>query len=117
MKRFVIAAAFAVILGLGTSGKASAQIVYGYSAPVPGGVATTGTVVSPTGYTTFDRFYSPFNGVTGDVYGTNIFGQSFGRSYAYNPWTNLGYRSGFYQPNYYAFPFGGYTYGGFYRRW
>jgi hypothetical protein len=115
MKRFVIAAALAVVLGLGASGKASAQIVYGYSAPVPGGIATTGTVITPGGYQTFDRFTSPF-GVTGDVYGTNIFGQSFGRSYWFNPWSNLGYRTGFYQPNYFIWPNGGFTYGGFYRR-
>jgi hypothetical protein len=50
------------------------------------------------------------------AYTANILGQAYMRNYAYNPWTGMGFRTGFYQPNYYAFPYGGYGYG-FYRRW
>jgi hypothetical protein len=117
MKRFVVAAAVAVALGLGTASKADAQIVYSYNVPNAGGVVTGGTVLTPGGYKTFSNYYSPFTGVVQrQVYGSNIFGQSFGRSYGYNPWTGIRYGSGFYQPNYYAYPFGGYNYN-FYRRW
>ena len=119
MKRFIVAAALAVALGLGTSSKASAQIVYGYSVPNAGGVVNGGTVFVPGGYKTFENFYSPFTGVTmGNVYGTNVFGQSFGKSYTYNPWLNLGYRTGYVRPSPLVNPLGGAaTFGSFYRRW
>ena len=119
MKRFAIAAALAVALGLGTSGKADAQIVYGYSVPNAGGVSTGGTVMAPGGwgYKTFNNYYSPFTGtMMGQSYYTDVFGQSMTRSYAYNGFTGMGYRTGFYQPNYYAAPFGGYSYGNTFMR-
>ncbi len=80
--------------------KADAQIVYGYTVPNAGGVASGGTVVMPGGYKTFNNYYSPFTGVmTRQVYGQDIFGQSFGRSSGYNAFTGMGFRNGFYQPN------------------
>jgi hypothetical protein len=119
MKRFVVAAALAVALGLGYSGKADAQIVYGYTVPNAGGVVSGGTVLVPGGYQTFNNYYSPFTGVvTRQVYGQDVFGQSFGRSSGYNSFTGMGYRSGFYQPNAFVNPFGGYNYNNVYsRRW
>jgi hypothetical protein len=117
MKRFIAAAALAVAIGLGSADKASAQIVYGYTVPNAGGVVQGGTVLVPGGYKTFQSYYSPFTGVMqNQVYGTNVYGQSFGRSSGYNPWTGWGYNSGFYQPNYYVWPNGGYNWG-FVRRW
>jgi hypothetical protein len=117
MKRFVVAAALAVAFGLGTSGKADAQIVYTYNRPVGGGVVSGGTVFVPGGYKTFQNYYSPFTGVmTNQVYGQNFLGQAYGRNYGYNPWTGLNYQSGFYQPNYWFNPAGGFSYG-VVRRW
>ncbi|HEV3438521.1 MAG TPA: hypothetical protein VG122_14250 [Gemmata sp.] len=137
MKPFLIAAACAVMLGLGTSSKAHAQIVYGYSTPVYGGVESTGTVITPFGgqtftnffspftgnigqtsgttYTpfgarTYSNFYSPFTGTVGQSYTTNIFGAANTRAYGYNPYTGIRYGTGFYQPNTYVAPFGGYNY-------
>lgn len=116
MKRFVIAAAVTITLGFGTAGKADAQIVYGYSVPGGGGIYNNRTVVSPGGYQTYNNFYSPWTGVIqNQTYGSNVFGQSYGRSFGYNPWNGAGYNTGFFQPNYYM-PFGGFNYG-FYRRW
>lgn len=117
MKRFLIAAAFAVALGLGTSSKAHAQIVYGYSVPTIGGVETAGTVVSPLGTKTFTNFYNPFTGASvGQSYTTNIFGAANTRVYGYNPWNGLRYGSGFYQPNAVTMPFNGVNYGWLRRR-
>src|SRR5262245_58583612 len=107
MKRFVVAAALVVALGFGFSGKASAQIVYGYSVPNGPGVMSGGTVIVPGGYKTFNNYYSPFTGaVTGQSYYTDVFGRAGVGSNAYNPFTGMGYRSGFYQPNYYVSPLG-----------
>lgn len=138
MKRFLLAAALAVTFGMATSSKAHAQIVYGYSAPVYGGVQSTGTVitpyggntftnyyspftgnigqtagtvVTPFGARTFSNYYSPFTGVIGQSYSTNIFGAANTRFYGYNPYTGMRYGTGFYQPNTYVAPFGGYNYG------
>lgn len=117
MKQFVVAATLAVALGFGFAGTADAQIVYGYSLPRGGGIVSGGTVLAPGGYKTFNNYYSPFTGVmTGQSYYTNVFGQAYGRSYGYNPWSGIGYNSGFYQPNYYVNPYGVYNYG-FVRRW
>src|SRR5439155_26580348 len=72
------------------------------------------------GYQTFNSYYSPFTGTTyGQSYYTDVFGQAMTRSYGYNPWTGMGYRTGFYQPNYYLYPNGGDSFGGTYPppRW
>ena len=47
--------------------------------------------------------------VTSQMYGRNFLGQAYGQTYAYNPWTGLNYNSGFYQPNYWFNPYGGYS--------
>lgn len=139
MKQFVIAAAAAVGLGLGAAGTADAQIVYGYTAPVGGGIMSGGTAYGVGGYQSFQKFYSPWSGsVFGQSYGANVLGQSYGKSFGYNPWTGMGYRTGFYQPGawgynpyavypnpylsapnpymYLSNPYGGWFGGGF-RRW
>jgi hypothetical protein len=51
MKRFLIAALLTVPLGLGTSSKADAQIVYGYSVPTDDGLEDTSSgMFAPGGY-------------------------------------------------------------------
>jgi len=118
MKRFVVASAVALVIAFASASSAQAQIVYGYTAPANGGIVTNQMSVGPFGYQGYSKYYSPFTGVVqGQSYGTNIFGQSYGRSYGYNSFSGMGYRSGFYQPNYYAFPNGGYSYNYFGRRW
>jgi len=101
MKRFVLAASLAIAFGLWSSGKADAQIVYNtYNVPNAGGIVSGGTIMTPGAYKTVNNYYSPFTGVTQrQVYYTDMFGQSYGRSSGYNPWTGMGYRTGFYQPN------------------
>ncbi len=116
MKKFIVAAAVTVAISFGFSSPASAQIVYGYS-PAAGGVVQSGTVSGPFGYQSYNTVYSPWTGATvGNVTTANVFGQAYTRSFGYNPYTRLGYRTGYYQPNFYVNPFGGYNYG-FYRRW
>jgi len=118
MKRFVVASVVAVALGFASAGDAKAQIVYGYSMPQGNGVVTNRALVTPGSYQTSSTFYSPWTGnMMRQSYGTNVFGQAYTRSSAYNTFSGMGFRTGFYQPNYYAFPYGGYNYGGFYRPW
>jgi hypothetical protein len=118
MKRFAIAAAVAAIIGLGTAGTADAQYHTQYTTITPGGVVTSGTMVMPGAYKNYSNLYSPFYGtVQRQSYGGDIFGNSYGRTYGYNTWTGYGYRSGFYQPNPFITPYGGYNYGFYGRRW
>jgi hypothetical protein len=117
MKRFVVAAAFAIALSLGYSNTADAQIVYGYTVPNAGGIASGGTILVPGGYKAFNSYYSPFTGtMTNQVYSQNFMGQAYGRTYGYSPLTGTSYQSGFYQPNYWVNPYGGYNYS-MVRRW
>ena len=117
MKRFVTAAALSVVLGLGFAGDANAQIVYGYSVPRGGGIVSGGTYLAPGAYQGYNSYYSPWTGVmTSQTYGQNFLGQAYGRTYSYNPWTGLSYQGGFYQPNYWFNPTGGYSWGTV-RRW
>jgi hypothetical protein len=119
MKRFIVAGAFAVVLGLGFSGKADAQIVYNsFAVPNAGGVVTGGTMMTPGATRTFNNFYSPFTGtMVGQSMTTNVFGQAAVRNYGYNAFTGMGFRNGVVQPNVFANPFGGFTYSNVYRRW
>jgi len=144
MKRFLVTAAFALILGLGTSSKAHAQLSYGYTVPVYGGVESVGTTYSPFGAQTTTTFYSPFTGVSsqtsgsyatpfgaktytsyyspftglvGQSYSTNVFGAANSAYYGYNPYTGYRYKTGFYQPNTYVAPYGGYNYGWIRRKY
>jgi len=142
MKKLLIIAALALVLGFGSSSKAQAQIVYGYSYPTYGGVETAGTLYTPYGGQTFTSYYSPFTGVisqtsgtyatpfgartftnyfspftgyVGQSYTTNIFGAANSAIYGANPYTGYRYGTGFYQPNVYVAPTGGYNYG--WLRW
>jgi hypothetical protein len=100
MNRFLIAGVLAVALGLGASNTAHAQIVYGYSVPVYGGVETMGTVYTPFGGQTFSNFYSPFTGSTyGQTYATNYGGATAIQNYGYNPFTGAAFTLGYARPS------------------
>jgi hypothetical protein len=117
MKRFVTAAALAVVLSFAFAETANAQIVYGYSAPRGAGIVSGGTYLSPGLQQGYNSYYSPYSGMMmSQVYGRNFLGQAYGQTYAYNPWTGLNYNSGFYQPNYWVNPYGGYSWSTL-RRW
>lgn len=117
MKRFVVATIVAVALGFGFASTADAQIVYGYSRPVGSGVVVGGQSFAPGGYQAFNSYFSPYTGVImGQTYSSNFLGQSMMRSYGFNPWNGIGFNNGFYRPNFYMAPYGGYNYG-YVRRW
>lgn len=117
MKQFIAAAVVAVAIGLGSASTADAQIVYGYSRPAGGGVVVGGQKFGVGSYQSFNNYYSPYSGVImGQTYSSNFLGQATYRSYGYNPWTGIGYNTGFYQPNYYINPYGVYGYS-MVRRW
>jgi hypothetical protein len=144
MNRFLVAVALTAVFGLGTSTKAQAQISYGYTVPVYGGVESTATTYSPFGSTTttayyspftglqtqttgsyqsvygsktYMSYYSPFTGLVGQSYTTNPFGAANTLTYGYNPYTGDRYGTGIYQPNTYVYPNVGYNYGFLRRRY
>ena len=82
MKRFVMIAVVAVAVGLLASEKASAQIVYSYTAPVRGGAAAGNAYTGSSGTSYFSTYYSPYSGsMWGRTRYTISFGQAYGRSY------------------------------------
>jgi hypothetical protein len=70
MKKFIITTAVTLVLGLGTSSKANAQIVYNYSLPAYGGVETNGLALTSYGPQTYKDFYSPLTGYMSQTSGT-----------------------------------------------
>ena len=119
MKRFAIAAALAVVLGLGFAGTADAQYVQRWTTVTPnGGLYTTNQVYSPFGaYQTQNMYVSPYGAVRRSAYYGDPFGNTVGQVYGRNPNTGLMYNRGFYNPSPVLYPYGGgYNYG-FYRPW
>jgi len=113
MKRFAIAAALAVVLGLGFAGTADAQYVIRYTTPTPnGGLYMTNQVYSPFGvYQAQNIYVSPYGAVKRQAYYGDAFGNTYGRAYGFNSFG--AYNRGFYTNPY--VPYGtGYN---FYRRW
>jgi hypothetical protein len=115
MKRFVLAAALALVGALGFSNTADAQYVYGYRTFVPGGgVVQNTTFATPFGVRSTAGIYTPF----GSTYRSNyadVWGNSAFRTGGYSPYTNFGYRTGynytpygFYGPSYNRFGYGGF---------
>lgn len=90
MKRFLIAAAFAMALGLGVSSSAHAQLVYGYSIPAYGGIESNGGTFTPYGPQNFTNFYSPYTGLMSQYSGSmnTLWGRGNYASY-YTPYTGL----------------------------
>ncbi len=123
MRPFLTSVAIATVLGMFSASKADAQIVYGYTVPSTNGVVTNRLAYGPGGYQQTSSFFNPFTGIVqGQTYGSNVFGQTYSRSYGYSPFTGLGYQSGFYQPgfyqpNRYISPYGAYNYRFLGRRW
>lgn len=137
MKRFVIAATFAVLFGLGTSSKADAQIVYGYSVPLDGGVQTTRgfsspyssvnttsnfsaftglgqtttTIRSPYGMRESTTTFSGLTGATRTSSYSNFMGVANSETSGINPFNNLRYGSGVFQPNAFSNPNAAFNYG------
>jgi hypothetical protein len=70
MKKFIAISAFAIVLGLGTSNTAHAQLVYGYTIPADGGVESVGTRWSTFGPQSYNNFYSPITGYMSETSGT-----------------------------------------------
>jgi hypothetical protein len=124
MKRFTVAAALAVVLGLGLAGTADAQYIQQHYRITPyGGVAKTTQVYNFGAYQSANTFYSPSGAVIQSGYYNDVFGNRSGYSNGYNQWNGNNFNRGFYQPSPILYPYsGGYNYGsgynyGFYRRW
>jgi len=118
MKRFVIAAALAAVLGLGFADTAQAQYVRGYTTITPsGGIATGGMAVGPGAYQTYNNYYAPNGNVYRKAYYTDVLGNSYGQSYGYNFFNGTSFNRGFVQPSPLLYPFAGPAYNyNFYRR-
>lgn len=119
MSKFILTAALAATGALGFAGKADAQVSYGFQTYVPGANVVVGERIyaTPFGARAVERIYSPFTGfqARGSV-SANVFGNYSTRLNGYNPYYNLGYRSGY---NYTPYGFYGpryNRYGYFYRR-
>jgi len=95
MKQFLIATACTVMLGLGTSSQAHAQLVYGYTVPTYGGIESVTAAYGPFGGgQTFTSFYSPFTGATytqSSAFAPGLTGGYYSQGYGYNPFTGLGF--------------------------
>lgn len=101
MNRFLCLAIGAVGIVVAGATSADAQIIYGYTAPAPGGIVTQGTLVGPGAVKTFQKYYSPLTGtVQGQYQYSDVFGRSYGRAYGYNPLTGAGYSTGFVNPSF-----------------
>lgn len=70
MKKFIVTAAVAMLLGLGTSSRAHAQLNYGYSIPTMGGMESSGTTLTAYGPQTYKDFYSPLTGYMSQTSGS-----------------------------------------------
>jgi len=118
MKRFVIAAALATVLGMGFAGTADAQYQYHWTTVTPnGGLATTNRYYTPFGYQTQNMYVSPFGNVQRSAYYGDAFGNVAGQRYGFSP-SGATYNRGYYgvAPSIYN-PYGAtYNYN-FYRRW
>ncbi|MBA4065565.1 MAG: hypothetical protein C0501_17995 [Isosphaera sp.] len=117
MRKFVVAAVAAVAVGLGTAGTADAQLVYGYTGPAGNGFVNNRALVTPGTFQTYNSFASPFYGTfQKQATYSDIFGNAAGRAYGFNPYTGQSYSYGFYRPNPFFNPYGGYNYGFYGRR-
>ena len=124
MKRFAIAAALAVALGVGLAGTANAQYVQRYTTITPnGGVASGGYLYTPGAVQSYNSFLSPFGTVTQRSSYGDVFGNNYGTVNRYNVFNGYGYNSSYYLPSPYVYPTPISTARGFttyvppYRRW
>jgi hypothetical protein len=90
MKRFLLASAFVLVLGLGTSTKAHAQLVYGYTLPAFGGIEQSRTSLSSLGTQSSLNFFSPLTGTMTENTGNlnTLFGKGSFSSFN-SPYTGM----------------------------
>lgn len=118
MKAFIVAGAVAAAT-LGLAGTADAQVGYNtyrtYN-PYTGTFVTGQVAYTPFGAQNVQTVSNPFTGFyrQAGVY-QDPFGNTYGQRVQYNPFTNLGYSSGFYNPGLYSNPYLGYRYGHIFR--
>lgn len=116
MKRFILAAALALVGAFGFTNTAHAQYVYGYNTynPYTGSVISRSGVLTPFGTQATYGYYNPYTGWSGQrSFYQNPWGTSVYRSYGGNQFGN-GYNSGYYYPGFGMSPYAG----SFYRfRW
>jgi len=116
MKRFFAAATLAAVLGLGTASTADAQYINQYRSITPNGGLVIGNNYSNGFAAQSNRtYYSPYGGVRQQAFYGDAFGNRAGQQTGFSPYYG-NYNRGFYQPNPYVNPFGGYNYN-YYRRW
>src|SRR6266498_1142517 len=118
MKRFAIAAALAVVLGLSLAGTADAQYVQRYTTITPnGGVATGGYLYNLGAYQSYNTYVSPFGTVRQRAYYGDVFGNTYGASTGYNAYSGYGYNRGYYLPSPFVNPSPYPYYYNYYGRW
>ena len=116
MKAYILAAAVAVAT-LGFADKASAQVGYnvgynyrGYN-PITGSFINGRMNYTPFGAQNIQVYNNPFYGYGGrSVLYQDPFGNTYGQMAKYNPYTGLGYTSGYYNPSIYGNPYLGLPY-------
>lgn len=115
MKRFIVTAAVALAIGLGTAATADAQYAYQrYNLTPNGGVVITNSYSNWGAMQTNRTYVSPSGTVNQRSYYNDILGNTYGQRYGYNAFRGYGYNRGFgYSP---FNPYGNYNYG-FFRRW
>lgn len=92
MNKFLFACALSLIVGLGTSGNAHAQLSYNYSLPLDGGIEHNAGYYTGYGPQIFREFYSPLTGYMSQSSGTmNTLWSSGSYTSLYSPFT--GYMS------------------------
>jgi hypothetical protein len=117
MKAYILAAAVAVAT-LGFAGTADAQVGYNYRTynPYTGSFINGGVVYTPFGAQNVRAFNNPYWGYSGQAATyQDPFGNTYGQMTKYNPFTGIGYTSGYYNPGLYGNPYLGYRYGYYYR--
>ena len=109
MRCFVVTATLAVALGLGSSGRADAQIIYTSPFPTTNGMMmTNGPVLLPSQPGMMNTFSSPLRGVMFQP-GIN---PNFGTPFGFNRFngmnvTGMGFNNSFFQPNMFGTPYFG----------
>jgi len=88
VKKFIVTTVAAMLIGLGISSKANAQLVYNYSIPTMGGVETSGLSLTPYGPQSYKDFYSPIAGYMSETSGSmNTLFSRGSYSSIYSPFT------------------------------
>jgi hypothetical protein len=118
MKTYILAAAVAVAT-LGFAGTADAQVgAFNYRNynPYTGSFINGQLVYTPFGAQNIRMYNNPYFGYYGQAgVFQDPFGNVSGSTVRYNPFTGIGYTSGYYNPGLYGNPYLGYRYGFYFR--